>query len=91
VATPYPGGPRAVAGFLVPFPGIRGPALRPAPAAPVAGALAGRATVETALRTVQFQRWLYGNPPPASRRTGGVSPSRRTGGPDLILSGLHDS
>jgi len=63
----------------------------PAPAAPVAGALAGRAAVETALRTVQFQRRLYCDSPSPAGRTGGASPSRRTGGPDLILPGLHDS
>jgi len=53
----------------------------PAPAAPVAGALAGRAAVETALRTVQFQRRLYCDSPSPAGRTGGASPSRRTGGP----------
>ena len=54
-----------------------GPRSAPIYAAPAAGALAGRATVETALRTMQFQRWLYGNPPPADRRTGGVSRAPR--------------
>ena len=58
-----------------------GPRSAPIHATPAAGALAGRASVQTALKTVQFERWLYGNPPPASRRTGGVSraPRRRSG------------
>ena len=80
---PYPTpAPRiALAALSVPFPAIRGPRSVLIYATPAAGALAGRATVETALRTVQFRRWLYGNPPPASRRTGGVSraPRRRSG------------